>query len=99
MTDGTMDAYYVKTLEFSAARYLTARETLKIVHDSLAYDIFLLYNWGGFIQSLIEGLDTSASNQYGDQVTEDNLAAAIAEMESTLKKFKNPVAPIRSDAQ
>ena len=85
-------------MELPTARHLTARETLKIVRDSLAYDIFLLYNWGGFIQSLIEGLDTSASNQYGDQVTAGNLDAAIAEMELTLDRFRNPVDPSQSEA-
>lgn len=98
MTDGTMDAYYVKTLELSVARDAGSRATLRIVRDSVTFDIFLLYNWGGFIQNLIEGLDTSASNQYGDQVTAGNLDAAIAEMELTLDRFRNPVDPSQSEA-
>ena len=96
--DGTMDAYYTKTLELSVARDAGSRATLKIVRDSLTYDIFLLYNWGGFIQSLIEGIDTAVSNEYGNQVTAANLDAAVADMELTLERYKNPFGPISSDA-
>ncbi|MBQ8310984.1 MAG: hypothetical protein IJX80_08240 [Clostridia bacterium] len=98
MADGTMDAYYTKTLELSVARDAGSRATLRIVRDSVTYDIFLLYNWGDFIINLIEGIDNAASNQYGDQVTADNLDAAVADMELTLERFKNPVDPSQGDA-
>jgi len=97
-TDSTMDAYYTKTLELSVARDAGSRATLKIVRNSVTYDIFLLYNWGNFIQSLVEGLDTAAANEYGNKVTSDNLAAAVADMELTLERFKNPIDPSQSDA-
>ena len=96
--DGTMDAYYVKTLELSVARDAGSRATLKIVRDSVTYDIFLLYNWGDFIQSLVENIDTAAANEYGNQVTAANLDAAVADMELTLERFKNPIDPSQSDA-
>ena len=90
----TMDAYYSKTLEFSMERNLDAYVTLKIVRDSLTYDIFLLYDWGSFIQSLIENLDTASTNQYSDWVNADNLAATIADMELTMHRFKTTIDPI-----
>lgn len=96
--DSTMDAYYVKTLELSVARDAGSRATLKIVRDSVTYDIFLLYNWGSFIQALVEGLDTAAANEYGNKVTADNLQAAVEDMNLTLERFKDPVDPSQSDA-
>ena len=95
--DGTMDAYYTKTLELSVARDAGARATLQVVRDSLTYDYFLMYNWGSFIQGLIEGLDTATKNEYDDNVTVENLNTAVADMELTLNRFKNPVDPSPSD--
>ena len=96
--DGTMDAYFVKALELSVARDAGSRATLKIVRDSVTYDIFLLYNWGDFIQRLVEDIDTAAANEYGNRVTAANLDAAVADMELTLERFKNPTAPKQEDA-
>ncbi|MBQ8311394.1 MAG: hypothetical protein IJX80_10330 [Clostridia bacterium] len=96
--DGTMDAYFEKTLCKTIASDADSRESLQTIRDSLTYDFFLLYNWGGFIQNLIEGLDTAESNLYEETVTEANLANAIIDMNLTLNRLKNPVPPSRDDA-
>lgn len=96
--DGTMNAFFEKTLCKKVAFDGGSRQTLRTIRDSLAYDIFLLYNWGGFIQSLIEGLDTADKNLYEETVTEDNISKAIADMNLTLERFKHPIEPQIEDA-
>ena len=89
MPDGTMDAYFDKVLHADAADNALARATLQTVHDSITYDIFLLYNWGGFIMQLIEDLDTASTYQYSEQVTADNMAQAEKELKDLVEALKD----------
>ena len=91
-----MDAYFTKV---SFTDNPQDKDTLQIIKNSITYDIFLLYNWGGFILRLIEGLDTEETNLYEEKVTEENLAQAIAEMNLTLERFKNPTPPTQTEGE
>lgn len=91
--DGTMAAYFNSILPSDVGGNKGSLASLKIVRNSLVYDYFLLYNWGNFIQALIEGLDTASSNQYEASVTEYSIATALVDMNQTLEKYKNPQLP------
>ena len=90
-SDGTMQAYFEKTLCKTTSPDNGSRKTIQTVRNSLTYDYFLLYNWGDFIQSLIEGIDTEDKNLYEETVTKKNLEKAVKEMNLTLDRFKNPI--------
>jgi len=88
--DNTMDAYYTKTLELAVAQDAGSRATLKIVRDSLTYDICILYDWGGFIASTLNHIYDADANHYGDATNSDQLDVAEEEMNLTLEGFKDP---------
>ena len=87
--DNTMDAYYTKTLSLAVAQDAGSRATLKIVRDSLTYDICILYDWGGFIETTLNHIWDAEQNQYGDKITDAQLDVAEEEMEKTLESFKD----------
>ena len=61
--------------------------------------MFLLFDWGGFILRLIEGLDTEEKNLYEETVTADNLEKAVKDMNLTLDRFKNPIPPTKAEEE
>ena len=93
---GTMDAYFTKV---GSTGNPQDKDTLQIIKNSITYDMFLLYNWGGFILRLIEGLDTEETNLYEERVTEENLASVLADMNLTLERFKNPIPPTKAEEE
>ena len=87
-SDSTMSAYYDRTLCFTIAPNLGAREVMNIIKGSQVYDIAILYNWGGWYDALYK-LGESASNDYAGLVITMQ-TGAIPELEETIEMFKNP---------
>ncbi|MBQ7335693.1 MAG: hypothetical protein IJW92_04405 [Clostridia bacterium] len=91
----TMDAYFESTISLAAAKDGNSREMLRIVRDSLVYDIGLFYSeeWGGWLSALNK-ITTSSSTD--NPVTalfgtgNANLDKAQMAIEETIDLFKNP---------
>ena len=86
--DSTMSAYYDRTLCFTIAPNLGAREVMNIIKNSTVYDIAILYNWGGWYDALYR-LGQSTSNDYAGLVITMQ-TGAIPQLEETIEMFKNP---------
>jgi len=67
--------FYENYLNTKLARDEETVEMLKIVHDTLYYDIGALYNWGN-MRMIIENMTNA---------TENNLASSYASIEGTIK--------------
>ncbi len=93
LPDSTLDAYYTKTLELSVAQDAGSRAMMKIVRDSVTYDIALLYDWGGFVSGTLGKIATETANRYEDAITQNRLDWANLEMNQILEGFKNPQLP------
>ncbi|MBE6588586.1 MAG: hypothetical protein E7643_00270 [Ruminococcaceae bacterium] len=91
--DNTMDAYYTKTLELSVAQDAGSRASLKVIRNSLTYDICLLYDWGDFLSGTLSSVHSATSNGYTDATTQNKLDLAFVEMNRTLEGFREPVMP------
>ena len=86
----TMEAYYTRTICFTAARDPDAREMMNIIKNATVYDIALLYDWGGWATELSELWYKKTTNNHGSLVL--LLPAAQDELDETIAKFKNPEA-------
>lgn len=88
----TMEAYYTRTICFTAARDPDAREMMNIIKGATIYDIALLYDWGGWATELSELWFRRTTNNHGNLVL--LLPAAQEELDATIAKFKNPEADV-----
>ena len=91
----TMSAYFDTTISLAAAKDGNSRDMVKIVRDSVVYDIALFYDedWGGW-RKAVDNIATSASSD--NPVTSKfgtgnaNLDKAQMAIEETIDLFKNP---------
>lgn len=84
---GTMDAYYINTMELNAAKDSQARDMLRMIRQRLVYDIALLYEWGNFA-TFLTGVDNASANTFSSQTNLKNIEAAEEQMAITIDKFK-----------
>ena len=86
---GTMEAYYVKTLQLNTSQDADSSRMIRLIRNSLVYDIDIAYNWGGKFMGLLTGLCGASSNTFASTTNMMNLEAASEEMNITLDAFKS----------
>ncbi len=94
-TDTTMDAYFNTTMSLQAAKDPDSMEMLRLVRNSLSYDIDLLYDWGGFL-IFLRNVNKGTSNDFASKCAK-SLEGATAQMNETLEAFRNPQNPSQDD--
>ncbi len=87
--DGVMDAYFRRTMELNAAPNSESRDMLKMIRNSLVYDVYLLYHWGT-LDSYFTKIYTATANTFSSTTSPASLLSAETEMERQLTKFRNP---------
>ena len=82
-----MDAYYTRTLRYTAAQNSESRETMDIIKNSMVYDIAILYDWGGWT-SVLEDINTAGYNYYYDMTSDVYISAVENQIISTIIDFE-----------
>ncbi len=92
--DGVMDAYFRRTMELNAAPDSKSRDMLRLVRNSLVYDVALIYDesWGGF-GVYLTGLDTANDAAFASRVSQLAVDKAMIEMDKLFAKIQNPKHP------
>lgn len=92
--DGVMDAYFRRTMELNAAPDSKSRDMLRLVRNSLVYDVALIYDedWGEF-GVYLTGLDTSNDAAFASRVSASAVEQAMVKMDKWFAKIENPKRP------
>ncbi|MBQ7336797.1 MAG: hypothetical protein IJW92_10035, partial [Clostridia bacterium] len=93
--NSTMDVCLESAISLAGEKDGNSREMLEIVRKSLVYDVALLYDmeWGGWRTAIdtiatSPGAENPVTAQFGTE--NENLVAARAAIEETVKLFQNP---------
>ena len=87
LPDSTMHAYYDRTVYFLAAKNNESRKVMDIIRTSIVYDLALLYQgWGGLESMLIQ--IPNEADAYASTIA--GIDRIIPQMQETIDKLQNP---------
>ena len=88
LPDSTMDAYYERTVYMLAAKANGSRDVIKMIRNSLVYDLALLYPSWGNIEYKLYQISNVNESEHTDITS--NVATIEESIQKTVDLLLNP---------